>query len=443
MKDGWVMRQIEAGKKDSDIEKNLIEDGWTANDAKKAIASARNPPTINKLPITYINLFITAVLGLFLLIISTPNVLNNKIGIAFDYSKASTSTILSNIIIPSLCIIGAIILFVVILYQLAIKHHHPKLHAIFYLVIASITAVGIVAWFLLAIRIITGPSIYISTMIIIMSISFGIYLMTIELIYTNLRSLFDKKDPHIKRAFIIAGCAAIISFILLTGIVYYAEQIATTYAGDKLQEFDKIDSELTAQLVSLQEENTLLPNAYLREKLLIETKSIQEMKITRYEKKGVREDFFNDRLIESFMTENMNRIERMVLTKHVMEITTYYAEFKVYKQVSKMNIVDMELYKNLSSDNMLSEINDNNIFGKITLDDMYLAFPIFRPAFLDNHMTNARALIKNSQALSIVIGQSRIFPEYPDLNNPDQLEMVQFRIWLYQKLKQEQDAKVK
>lgn len=435
MRDGWIQRQIETGKKDDEIEKSFVNDGWTTKDAQNAIISAHNPPTISKMPALYMNLFFAAIIGWLILIIASPNILNSKIGLAIDYSVASSNMILSNVIIPSVGIIGAIVFFAYILYQLAIKHHHPKLHAIFCLVTASITASGLVAWFLVGTRILLGPSIYISTTIIIMSVSFGIYVAAMEIMYHNLRNVFDKKEFHLRRSVIVAICAMIISFILLVGITYYAEQKVTAYADNQLQQMDNINTELSTRLTALQQESATIPNLYLQNKINTEIQAIQNISTTTYVQQGVVQDFFNDRLVEGYVTTILRQNQKVIRTTEIVHVVTYYSEFKAWRMSDRSNNVDLELYQKLSSNSGLPEsvqqleINQQNLAT--------IELPLFRPKFIDTHIIELKEISNRLYSMNYAIGESRIFPENPDINDPDQREMVQFRTWMYHKIRQD------
>jgi hypothetical protein len=436
MKEGWIIRQIEAGRKDHDIIKSLVEDGWTEADAKTAVISARAPPTIEKLPPAHINLFISAMIGLFILLIAMPTILSNAIELP-DYANMSLAQVLTDTIFPSALIIAAIVLLIATLYNLAIKHHHPKLHALFCLAIASATAAGIVAWFLVGIRILIGPSTYISTMITIMSIGFGLYFITFELVYSTLRRVFDKKEQHLGRIFFVAAIATIVSFALLAGVAYYAEQKIAGFAEDKIEKIETIDGYINTELDAAKQEVSNIPNEYLREKILIEIQSIREMKSTSYARKGFTQDFFNDRLLTSYIDNTMTHGLKVTRIKQAIEVGTHYAEFKMQYSVNDTNVSEeaIALYNNLSRDDLLREIYGPTEIEN-TIDHAYLAFPLFRPSLLDKNTKNAKRIINSNYPLASFVGSNTVFPQYPDLNDEDQVEMIRFRIWAYYRLKE-------
>lgn len=417
MAQGWIAKQIADGKRDSQIINELLRTGWKETDAKQAIAEARKTqPIAYRLPTAYTMAFASALAGIFALalyVTANNRQLDNYMN-AFEY--ALDVSIESAIITISLFVLAWVA------YEIAIKHHHPKEHRAFFAIAAGIMGAGAAAWFIFLMILLlrwTQAIVLTAVALIILAIAFGILVAVLEATYMTLRSHYDDRPrSSTRRMLAISGICAIVVLALLLAVAAVVENNTVHDSYDNVMH---IHSDVNGRMEDVRNNIDAIDNAYLRKELLL-----------RFEPLDI--DAPATVTLKSVMTEEPLRqwADHILMIQSrwydisaVGRLSTAYPAFLT--DIDAAHNYDLTLYNALREPDYDGAARSESSLGlNVLTDTKFLGLRWSVIEYLKSQSAAMRD--KNARARAY----TDFFPANPDMSDPEQAELVAFRIWLHE-----------
>ncbi|HIH24161.1 TPA: hypothetical protein HA251_03955 [Candidatus Woesearchaeota archaeon] len=415
MAQGWITKQVSDGKRDSQIINELLRTGWTEAEAKQAITEARKTqPIAYRLPTAYTIAFASALAGIFALAlyVTADNRRVDNYMSAFEYAL--------DVSIESAVVTISLFVLAWAAYEIAIKHHHPKEHRAFFAIVAGIMGTGAAAWFLFLMILLlrwTQAILFTAVALIILAIAFGILVAVLEATYMTLRSHYDDRPrSSTTRMLAISGICAIVVLVLLLAVSALTQHHIDKTVYDKTVEMRlRIDIETKA----LRYQAESIPNAYLREAIM-QGFDYGELKPSP---RIVAHDVVTDISLERSLDAIYGMAFEMADVVAAMTLTKQYAAFQdVTRDDPGFDPqYDMATYKFLLTPAATRETTSMSLPETSMLGIQWKVLEHGKHIQQNLDAYNAR-----TQAYT------DFFPADPDMNDPDQAELVAFRIWLHE-----------
>lgn len=417
MAQGWIAKQIADGKRDSQIINELLRTGWTETDAKQAIKEARQTrPIAYRLPTAYTMAFASALAGIFALVVyvtANDRRVDSYMN-AFEYAL--------DISIESAIITISLFVLAWVAYEIAIKHHHPKEHRAFFAIVAGITGAGAAAWFILLMILLlrwTQAIVFTAVALVILAIAFGIKIAVLEATYMTLRSHYDDRPrSSTTRMLAISGICAIVVLALLLAVAAIVEN---DLVHDSYDNTIRIQAEIYAGTESVRNDIDTFDNAYLRKELLL-----------RFEPSDIGTPTIVT--LRAVMTDaplrqwagHISAIQSLGRdVPAVVRLSRAYPAFLADSGSAHSH--DLTIYTALRKPDYDGAIREKSSFGLgVLTDTKFLGLRWSAIEYLKSQ--SAAVDEKNARARAY----TDFFPANPDMDDPDQAELVAFRIWLHE-----------
>jgi hypothetical protein len=399
---GWVQQQVEQGKGDDEILGMLARKGWDPKDARLAILDAHRQPVSERISAAEKIIFALAVAGIALAVylIDLRRIIPQETTAAVNLAAAVT-------------VAFAILLLGWVLYELSIKHNHPKLHKIFFLYCATVAGTAAYIWLMiLALRIAAISGIVISTLAAICAISmvFALSVVANEYSYNRLRQRYDHTPPKhagrmaIAAIIIFAICAATIAISAhwaFSRIISIANERNAQAALELRDRAQGVDLDMLSSAG-----NPILREQFSRQAGEFDTKVLQPSPLPQ--------PLLSEFLLDSYVSRQCGSVTgvlRFATMSEDIALAQRYAEYEATgaKAAGSASAADVQEYQRI-----LAARKEKSL--------MNVALPV-RLRLAQDLQSCVRSYEHQTY---------KALPENPDLNDPAQRDLVQFIIWTEQ-----------
>jgi hypothetical protein len=401
----WIQEQLAAGKKEKDIVEALKANGWKEEDARKAIASHAAPT--EHLERADINIITASLLGVLLFTWFYP--------FTFEYTSNIYTTISDQVftdLVPAAFLVAAILLVGWTLFELAIKHRHPHLHRAYFLWAAVTVGVAVFLWFTMATSLllqVLDVTLGTAGFLILASLFFAAAIVSMESVYNRLCNRYENVPVRSAKRLAVVGIAiAVFAFIILTIAAFFT---FNSFVDNQNMWREKMATDAEFQLVD--EERILnVPNSYLRERLVSSPQPGQLPSVSLGEilRSEVAENRC-DALYASFFWQ----------TEKVVNYRTAL-QYRSYMENGTNTTINMDAYRkewNSQRETGDMERIDARIVG-VSYAEMTTLYSCFwKTTWSTKDLRTAP------------------FPAEPNLNDPDQSEVVKFFLWQEEQKRQD------